>query len=235
MKMNEEKHGVDRGATPSVKITQGEERYLKRSLIILFTLIAIINAVVCRLTMGAQLHAGSSTLVRIDQLSSRIQSGQWPAATPCGMNWPAPEKMAYFESPVPFVESVYAVGWNKDRAKYEMEVIRVGVPFNTIEIKKTQVSLHGVISHSNPPAGNEPGMRWVGWGLLINPMIYAVVIWLSIGLVPVAFVAYGRYSQYRNWANKALCSRCGYDIQELPICPECGLESCCETVSAEPR
>src|SRR5690606_25356009 len=102
-----------------------------------------------------------------------IQSGQWPAATPWGMNWPAPEKLAYFESPVPFVDSVYAVAWEKDHTMYVMDVIRVGVPFNTIEIKKTQVSLHGVITHSNPPVGKSPRMHWSVIGFLVNPMIYA--------------------------------------------------------------
>jgi len=58
-------------------------------------------------------------------------------------------------------------------------------------------------------------------GLILNPIIYAVPMWVLLLLISTGVGSLVRRSRRR----KGACSRCGYNIQGLPKCPECGAES----------
>tara|TARA_R110002111_G_scaffold256474_1_gene323711 strand:- start:257 stop:736 length:480 start_codon:yes stop_codon:yes gene_type:complete len=146
----------------------------------------------------------------------------WPALPPRGDKWPEPERIAVYSGLEEFLESTYAVGWDSNYARYVMNVVHIGKPFNTIETKETLVTKNGEVLHANPPVGAEPQMRWKIFGVILNPFIYSFVIWAFCGLFPVRVIALNRYSRYRRLAADALCPKCGYDILDLPICPECG-------------
>lgn len=209
---------------PSWDITPSEVRYLCRLFIFAFIFLLIGNAIVCRFFIELHVRPGARSLERVAEY--RMSNPyEWPAMTPWGGQWPAPSRIARYSSTGSrsfFVESSYAVGWDSNYARYVMDVVRVGEPFNTIEIKKTLVTKNGEILHANPPVGVDPKMKWKIFGVIMNPLIYASGFWFCFGLIPVAVSALNRYSRYRQWAAEALCPKCGYDILDLPICPECG-------------
>lgn len=203
---------------PSWDVTPSEVRYLCKLFIFAFIFLLIANAIVCRFLIGVHVRSGAYPLMHI----STDYSSTWPAFTPWGEHWPAPKRMAKYKGPVKQVGSTYAVGWDSNHARYVMDVVHIGKPFNTIEIKKTLVTKGGEVLHANPPIGEDPQMRWKPFGVIMNPLIYASGLWFFIGLIPVAVSVLNRYSRYRQWAAEALCPKCGYDIFDLPICPECG-------------
>ncbi len=186
-------------------------------------MIALLNGVLCRVHLGLHVQTGTSSLFRDTYQSGKSKA--WPSTTPGFARWPRVEKIAYFYGPVDLVESVYAVAWDSDRTKYEMDAVFVGRPFPTFEIKETRVTQSGIILQANPPVGKPPQIRWNLLGIFVNPMVYAVGAWVIIGLVPIEIAILGRRERYRKWAKEALCPVCGYDIQDLPICPECGTPS----------
>jgi hypothetical protein len=223
MKKYAEKHGFERGAPPGFQLTPSDSRYLCRSFLFLFVFFVVVNAVASRALMQLQINAGMSSLVRTND-NSYSMLDNWPSRT-LGMRWPAPDKMALYSGPTGLVDSVYAVAWSSDRTQYVMDVVRIGAPFNTLEIKKTRITKDGLVIKSNPPIGTDPQLRWRPMGIIINPIIYTAAIWLLIGLIPVAVGATGRHLRYQSWARDELCPECRYDILDLPICPECGTPS----------
>ena len=197
--------------------TPSEVRYLFRFFVWTFIVLLFVNAIVCRFIIG---FAGQSLVHTTTNGMSYPYS--WPALPPRGDKWPEPERIAVYSGLEEFLESTYAVGWDSNYARYVMNVVHIGKPFNTIETKETLVTKNGEVLHANPPVGAEPQMRWKIFGVILNPFIYSFVIWAFCGLFPVRVIALNRYSRYRRLAADALCPKCGYDILDLPICPECG-------------
>ena len=70
------------------------------------------------------------------------------------------------------------------------------------------------------PTGPHDYERFHISGLILNPIIYALPIWLIVMGVRWAFVT--RRSRKR--ARLGLCVGCAYELAGLGVCPECGRE-----------
>lgn len=74
-----------------------------------------------------------------------------------------------------------------------------------------------------PEVGNvqvPPAVSYHPLGLILNPIIYALPIWLIVMGVRWAFIS--RRSRKR--ARLGVCVGCAYELAGLGVCPECGRE-----------
>jgi|GEM_PF-4274335 len=232
-----ERFNSERGAPPSSKCTRGEFRYLFRFFVVLWIVFAITNLVVSKLLIHSPLNTSShlDSFVLLPKskngwLSSTPNDYTWPKAQngwssskPNDIEWPKAQKGMNYGSPSRFVVSTYRVAWNQDRSiKFEMDLVHIGAPFVSIELKKTKAVENGVLIHATPPLDSDPDLRWKLSGLILNPTLLATLIWLPLGLLPVSVRSHMRYVRYKKWIEQTMCHACGYDVMSLPICPECG-------------
>lgn len=145
-----------------------------------------------------------------------IENPAWPH------DWPAPKHWALFEGPLPFVSSVYAVSWDNEGNKYFIDAVVVELPSSVIYKRKTRVLKTGGIADATRSTDWRTRYNIDPTGLLTNSLLYTTVIWVFIGGLPAA----ARYSRERELQRQRIrelmCLHCQYDIQDLPICPECG-------------
>jgi len=74
-----------------------------------------------------------------------------------------------------------------------------------------------------PPKGNQlgpPSVTYHPLGLILNPIIYALPIWLLVMGIRWAFIT----RRCRRRERLGLCVGCAYELGELSVCPECGCE-----------
>ncbi|MBM91084.1 MAG: hypothetical protein CMJ35_05665 [Phycisphaerae bacterium] len=211
----------EREPMPQIGLLEHERRYLLRSFQILVVVMLLLNLGGCRWFIGLQKQQGKSSLVR--NLYPPRTSAGWPSMTPSLLAWPKPEKKAYFGGAVMFVRSVYATAWDDAGTHYSMEVIGCGMPLNSYEIRTIRVvQRDGTVRFAEPPIGTAPRIRLAPLGVLGNTLIHTSAAWLMIGVLPIVPSLIGRSTKASRWAELHLCQGCGYDIQDLPICPECG-------------
>lgn len=75
-----------------------------------------------------------------------------------------------------------------------------------------------------PPEGEQHGPLAITYrplGLILNPVIYAIPIWVVVMVTEWVFIAMRRERRNR----LGLCGVCTYEIGGLSICPECGTAS----------
>jgi hypothetical protein len=147
----------------------------------------------------------------------------WPAGLPAGHVWPAPESVtirrafghASFEaktaSPTPGVNG------------FSMQVQRLGWPLPVIEIKQMWWDWNdpalGDPANGGPEPDPRPGL--LPLGLVLNPLLVGLPLWLLFFGLPMAWVVVRRVRRLRRGA----CLWCGYDLVGLKACPECGRDT----------
>lgn len=143
-------------------------------------------------------------------------SSAWPH------DWPAPKHWALFKGPLPFVSSVYAVSWDTEGNKYFVDAVVVELPASVVYKRKTRVlKKQGIVNPALPT-------DWVTrynidpTSLLIHSLLYTTVVWVLIGALPAAAEHSHERELQRQRERELMCLHCQYDIQDLPICPECG-------------
>lgn len=70
------------------------------------------------------------------------------------------------------------------------------------------------------PSGAHDHERFFVSGLILNPIIYALPIWLIVMGIRWAFIARRSHKRER----LGLCVACAYELGGLQTCPECGRE-----------
>jgi ribosomal protein L32 len=201
-----------------LKFTKGEKRYLRRSFLIAWPILAIANLIAAYVFM----NSGANSL---SHKENKRAYGAWPSYSFDEILWPLPHIVVYHEDPSGYVRGYYAIGHSKPDTRYTMDVIETGFPLSTIEIKKSRVTKGGQLVHSTPPVGKPARMRWKLTGVLLNPTIIAGTIWIFVAYLPVAIRRDRRRTRAKARLKQSLCQVCGYDILDLPICPECGTAS----------
>lgn len=111
----------------------------------------------------------------------------------------------------------------------KLEAYELGVPFTTRTTKK----ITNMLTPNAPPiwptaqstaqsVSNKPdgqfGVLYHPLGLIVNPILYAGPPWLVL----MGVFGVSAWLKRRRWLANALCLHCGYDLQDLPNCPECG-------------
>ena len=208
---------------PEIGLKEHERCYLRRSLYVLCILFGLLNLIGCRVFISPGVGMGKESLVRYGY--SRYAEGSWPSIPPKPWDWPSPEKSADFRGASEFIRATYAMAY-EDGVHYSMDVLGCGFPFNTYEIRTLRIiKRDGTIVLADPPVGATARIRFSLIGFAINTFTLAGVCWLFIGMLPCVIMVLDRRSVARQWRAKWLCPGCGYDVQDLPICPECGREN----------
>ena len=109
---------------------------------------------------------------------------------------------------------------------YNLGEYHIGRPLPTRVLKVVSGSQLGYPSEGGqiwppPPEGEQFGpvdVRYKPLGLILNPIIYALPVWLVLMGVRWALVTRRR----RRRARLGLCVGCAYELGELSVCPECG-------------
>lgn len=139
----------------------------------------------------------------------------WPSATPHQHAWPPPESLTRWSS-FGFVEShAYKSNAEPGRNGYSMQVQHLGWPMPVIELKQMwwdwdDPALQGPESDPRP--------MLIPTGLVANPILVGVPLWLIVCASPVLILWVRRYLR----ARKGLCAWCGFEIEDQSLCPECG-------------
>ena len=210
---------------PEIGLKEHERRYLRRSLLILCIVFGLLNVIGCRVFISPQLGLGKDGLVRVGY-STRCDE-YWPSIPPDPWDWPSPDRCATFRGATPFVSSSYASASDKGM-HYTMDVFRCGFPMNAYEIRTVRITKNdGTIVLADPQFGQPARIRVSLIGIGVNTLSSAGGIWLIIGVLPCVFIVLDRRSRARLWREQWMCSGCGYDVQDLPNCPECGTPNEC--------
>ena len=99
----------------------------------------------------------------------------------------------------------------------ELLVITTGWPCITVEHKRV---IHVMSKQVVWPTDAEYRVIYHPLGLILNPIIYALPVWLVLMGVRWLLVS----SRRRRRASRGLCVRCAYTLDGLSVCPECGRE-----------
>lgn len=182
----------------------------------IWIVIVALNVVGSGVLLYLQTTVDSGLMRRLDyrlQRSKSMNLPAWPST------WPAPKHWASFDGPLPFVSSVYAVSWDEDGTKYYLDAVVTHMPapvcfkrrIRVIDSRNTSGSTKWATQYLIDPAG-----------LLFNSLLGTSTVWvLFCGLPAVAEHSHERELQ-RQRERELMCLHCQYDIQDLPICPECG-------------
>lgn len=114
-------------------------------------------------------------------------------------------------------ETASTLGW------YFGEFTEIGYPIRCVSTQGVFYQLaHGTGTVWPEEVESEwiPAVTYHPLGLILNPIIYALPIWLIVMGVRWAFVT--RRSRKR--ARLGLCVGCAYELAGLGVCPECGRE-----------
>ncbi len=153
-----------------------------------------------------------------------VGKARWPA-TPSDDDWPNPTRQT--TRSLRFLDSSLSSTLNASRQSdeqsypiYVMTSFRSGWPLRTLQIHNAStVDINDNWTRYPPTGFTKP--RYLAAGLIINPFVYALPIWISIVLFFMTKHALTQRSRTRN--NR--CLQCAYDITNLSQCPECGQDS----------
>jgi hypothetical protein len=137
----------------------------------------------------------------------------WPVRSPHAEPWPEPNyastigKFGYREHDVRHAVNNMSV--------FIMTVKRSGWPLPVIEEAQfhwdwANESLEGPESNLRP--------RLMPIGLILNPLMIGVPLWVLLFVLPMLFTVRRRRKRQR----RGDCVWCGYAMASLAVCPECG-------------
>ncbi len=205
---------------PLVGMTNDERRMLKRVFVFVYIAFFILHLIFCVVIFVFDTREDRQSFYRESSYWNSSQPS-WPSSTPRSEVWPDAVRIAHYRSNSSLISSVYASA-NDKGFYYSMDVFQINLPFTAIETKKTLTKRGVVLTSRNPPKHQDPSMTFKPLGIILNPGIYTLVVWSLICYLPIQVLVFERRSDYRRWMKRTLCPICKYDIQDLPICPECG-------------
>jgi hypothetical protein len=142
----------------------------------------------------------------------------WPSSTPHPDPWPELEYWVYSRSFGYRHFDARASGPDPEANGFTMDVVHLGWPLPVIEHKQMWWDW------DNPSlAGPEPdpAPSLLARGLIGNPLLIGTLVFVPLVLMPYAMVMVRRAWRVRGGD----CVRCGYTLDGLRTCPECGLDT----------
>lgn len=139
----------------------------------------------------------------------------WVISTPHDQPWPAPTS---WEKRGRFGLRVYDIRWSNPEPEtngFSLSLQHLGWPLPVLEIKQmwwdwNNPALQGPESDPRP--------HLIPLGLVANPVIVGVPLWLAMVVVPIGLVVIRRIWRARG----GRCAWCGYELTGVAVCPECG-------------
>lgn len=185
--------------------------------------VLIFNLVGSWVLVNMQVALGQQSLSRDTSFFNRPPK-VWPIKPIETVYWPDPKNVAEYTGAIPLVRSTLATSWDNEGNKYFMEVVHMDLP--------SVIYAKGTIRMSNRSGTIIPRYsRPTVTSAIINPLALVWYPLVQTAALMLPFVLYifslswYRYRlEQRNYL-ELLCLQCGYDILDLPICPECGSPS----------
>lgn len=166
-----------------------EKRYICWALPILFVIFETANLMIA--LSVANDGAFDYARVEMSTMISRDADAAWMSETPEGQDWPSPTeteiyrkvgRRAYvYESKH---EDAYADSPSSEPS-YMMTILRGGFPFAAVEYKRCTIWQDESVIQAFPPTNKMP-LRWKATGLILNPLIFAIPVWLLFSVLPIA-------------------------------------------------
>jgi len=152
----------------------------------------------------------------------RLEPGRWPIRH---LHDDEHDGVVHGGRDAPFMVTVIDSGWPA-RSMRAVEPIQmtaipttVAATIDSIRESLNDYSVWLVGIESPFPAGNNDlpmriPLRPLLRGTLLNTMVYGLLVWLLVS-IPLAILCVHRRRRGR-------CVKCGYQLADLPTCPECG-------------
>lgn len=193
-------------------------------LLVLLLICSVVNAVVSARVIDSYYprgHNRPSVYTR-----EKLEAGQhwWPTVPDFD---PPFEEPTSWERTDVFFHTKYVLLLGDGKLNYgDWIVLRdehVGIPFTAISAKEVRsVHSHGSSTLWPPVLDGSmygpPAVTYHPLGLILNPIIYALLAWLV--LMGVRWMLLTRRARKRE--RQGLCVSCGYAMDDLSVCPECG-------------
>ena len=192
---------------------------MKRPLILLLLFILIGAAINLPIAMQF-LHSRTAppAPILVNVIGPQAALHDWPADTPHDTPWPTPTQWVMNGS---FGYKTYNVyGWNGTRSnridRVQMQVDRMGWPLPVLE----KVQMWWPWDDPKWKTANEPdpALHLVWSGVVLNPLIFGLSLWLVFVLPLVLFFNIRR----RRRIAQNLCIKCAYPRGTSEKCSECG-------------
>lgn len=199
-------------------VRPSERRVLVLSMVLILLALAVVNVPFAvtkiRWRMGNQPEVAS----RVD--GAAAASLGWPSSVPHERAWPDPFYRATHRAFGYRDYDVRAESTTPGGNPFGMMVQHLGWPLPVIEIKQMWWDWSNPVLGDPSQGGPEPDPRpmLMPLGLVANPLLIGVPLWLVLVVVPMAWVLADRVRRTR----RGDCAWCGYAVGELAVCPECG-------------
>jgi hypothetical protein len=148
----------------------------------------------------------------------------WPSRTPHELPWPAPN---YWHLTRGTGRWFYQAQYREEDGvspQFAMELTQAGWPVAAVQRKLLWWDESDPALQDVGREGSSPGTRIRPLGLLINTLAVGGAAWLLlVGLPLTTLIAYRRLVRASR-KKHARCLGCGYEIDGLDKCPECGRE-----------
>lgn len=192
-------------------------RYTLRQCAMAFVVLYLIGSAI-NLPVSMQFlqsRIGSPKRPTINLRGAAAQSHEYPTRTPHTRPWPPPD---YWSESEAFgykrIDATALLPSSRDQLTMQFEL--TGWPLPVFE------QVHCWWPEQDPKWATavepDPVMRLHWTGVLLNPAIFAIPVWLALFATPalIGWVVRAR----RRRAGQ--CTRCGYPVGESDLCTECG-------------
>ena len=194
---------------------------MRRSLVLLLLFILIGAAINIPLAIHF-LHSRTAprapTLV--NDFGPQAAAHDWPAPTPHDTPWPAPTQWQ-MEGSLGY-RNIQVYGWNGSRSnptdRVQMQVERMGWPLPALQRVQMWWPWDDPNWQSN--AESDPALQLVWTGVVLNPLLLGVTLWLVLVLPFVVFINVRRRLRIAH----NCCPKCAYSCGSSQRCSECGYE-----------
>lgn len=194
-------------------IRRCEVRWALVALVVIVLLAAAVNVPFALTRMRPTSGAFPPATVFLDGQEAAAKG--WPSSTPHDVAWSAPEDWQLTPAFGFRRYWVSAPALKDGGGNFLMDVQHLGWPLPAIEVKQMWWDW-GDPRLSGPESNPAPAL--VPLGVVVNPVLVGVPVWVVCVLLPMTVVVLRRVVR----ARRGRCAWCGFDTRGLKICPECG-------------
>lgn len=190
-----------------------EARRLMVALLVIVLIAAAVNVPFALTRMLPTSGAFPPATVFLDGQEAAAKG--WPSATPHDVAWSAPDDWQLTPA-LGFRRYWVSAPALKDGGNnFLMDVQHLGWPLPAIEVKQMWWDW-GDPQLDGPESNPAPAL--VPLGVVVNPLLVGVPIWLLVCVLPYLALLTRRAVR----ARRGHCPWCGFDARDLAVCPECG-------------
>lgn len=195
-------------------IKASEIRWLLWALVVLVLLAAVVNVPFAITKIRSRTTPWPVQHEQLDGPEATAKG--WPVSTPHDRVWAEPESRSSWSAFA--YEEFHVSSPNPESGAngFGMEVQRLGWPLAVVEIRQMWWDWGDPALEGPEP---DPRPQLVPTGLVFNPLIVGGSLWLVLCVLPMAARVMRRGVRGRS----GRCVWCGFEVEDLEVCPECGV------------